>query len=142
MRSKGVAISTASNWLNNCKSTLLPKTTSITHTSISYNWFAHSTSNGYLPVVRSCILLISFLISHLPINRVTFLIFAIACILAYIWSTKYVPETANVSLEDIDSLFRSSAGAQDAELRSEVCSESYTTDHWLTLSYRSRKNLG
>jgi len=46
--------------------------------------------------------------------------FAIACFLAYFWATYFVPETANVSLEEIDALFRSSAGVEDAAIKREV----------------------
>lgn len=50
----------------------------------------------------------------------TFMTFAIACSLAYFWSTYFVPETANVSLEEIDAVFRTSAGQEDAQLKREV----------------------
>jgi hypothetical protein len=48
------------------------------------------------------------------------MIFATACFAAYVWSTYYVPETANVSLEEIDGVFRSSAGRDDAVLKRQV----------------------
>ena len=50
----------------------------------------------------------------------TFLIFASACFAAYVWATYWVPETANVSLEDIDTLFQSTAGKEDLRIRYEV----------------------
>ncbi|KAF8161635.1 general substrate transporter [Crassisporium funariophilum] len=81
MRSKGVALSTASNWANNFLIGLF--TPVIIHFSAS----------------------------------LTFIIFASACMLAYLWATYFVPETANVSLEEIDSLFRSSAGREDVALK-------------------------
>ncbi|KAJ3477258.1 hypothetical protein NLI96_g10591 [Meripilus lineatus] len=56
VRSKGVALSTASNWFNNC----------------------------------------------------------------YFWSTYVVPETANVSLEEIDAVFGTSAGHEDTQLRRQI----------------------
>ncbi|TFY61333.1 hypothetical protein EVJ58_g4585 [Rhodofomes roseus] len=56
VRSKGVSLSTASNWFNNC----------------------------------------------------------------YLWSTYIVPETANVSLEEIDAVFGSSAGREDVELKGQI----------------------
>ncbi|THH16105.1 hypothetical protein EW146_g4483 [Bondarzewia mesenterica] len=50
----------------------------------------------------------------------TFMVFACACFAAYLWSTYVVPETANVSLEEIDAVFRSSAGLEDAQLKKQV----------------------
>ena len=47
--------------------------------------------------------------------------FAIACFLAYFWVTYRVPETANVSLEEIDAVFKSSVGVEDAALKQRVC---------------------
>ncbi|ESK91451.1 mfs monosaccharide [Moniliophthora roreri MCA 2997] len=84
MRSKGVALSTASNWLNNFLIGL------ITPVALEYSPAA------------------------------TFMIFASACFLAYLWSTYQVPETANVSLEEIDSMFRSSAGHEDMALKRQI----------------------
>ncbi|KAI0774810.1 general substrate transporter [Trametes elegans] len=83
-RSKGVALSTASNWTNNFLIGLLT------------------------PVLmeRSA--------------AATFLIFAIACFLGYVWSTYSVPETANVSLEEIDAVFGSSAGREDVDLKRQI----------------------
>ena len=37
-----------------------------------------------------------------------------------VWAWALVPETAGVSLEEIDALFRSEAGREDAVLRQEV----------------------
>ena len=48
------------------------------------------------------------------------MIFATACGFAYLWATYIVPETANVSLEEIDSLFNSSAGKEDAIMKRQV----------------------
>lgn len=50
----------------------------------------------------------------------TFLTFATACFAASLWSRYYVPETANVPLEEIDSLFKSDAGREDEELRHQI----------------------
>lgn len=58
----------------------------------------------------------AFMNSHLGF-RVAFLTFGSACIGAYVWATYFVPETANVSLEEIDSLFRSSAGREETDLK-------------------------
>ena len=50
----------------------------------------------------------------------TFLVFATACFAGYVWSTYCVPETANVSLEEIDAVFGSSAGREDVALKHQV----------------------
>ncbi|KDQ56312.1 hypothetical protein JAAARDRAFT_179795 [Jaapia argillacea MUCL 33604] len=84
MRSKGVSLSTASNWTNNFLIGLV--TPALMQTS--------------------------------PAG--TFLTFSVACFVGYIWSTYVVPETANVSLEEIDKLFRSSAGREDQEIKFQI----------------------
>ncbi|KAF5375573.1 hypothetical protein D9615_009217 [Tricholomella constricta] len=84
MRSKGVALSTASNWFN----------------------------NFLIGLVTPVIIELS--------PAATFMIFAVACTLAYFWSTYLVPETANVSLEEIDAVFKSSAGQEDAQLKRQI----------------------
>lgn len=48
------------------------------------------------------------------------MVFAVACFLAYLWSTYVVPETANISLEEIDAVFNSTAGRDDALLKQQV----------------------
>ncbi len=48
------------------------------------------------------------------------MVFSVACFLGYFWSTYVVPETANVSLEEIDAVFGSSVGHEDTELRRQV----------------------
>ncbi|THG95542.1 hypothetical protein EW145_g7939 [Phellinidium pouzarii] len=53
----------------------------------------------------------------------TFTIFSLACFGASLWSRICVPETAGVSLEEIDALFSSDAGREDAELRREIMRE-------------------
>ncbi|KAF7362605.1 MFS domain-containing protein [Mycena venus] len=50
----------------------------------------------------------------------TFLVFATACFLAYLWATYTVPETAGVALEDMDRVFGSEVGREDAMRRREV----------------------
>ncbi|KAH9987283.1 hypothetical protein BJV74DRAFT_842210 [Russula compacta] len=50
----------------------------------------------------------------------TFGIFGCMCFLAYLWATYIVPETANVSLEMIDELFRSPANQEDIVVKKEV----------------------
>lgn len=47
----------------------------------------------------------------------TFLLFSLACAAAYFWSTRYVPETAGKSLEEIDAGFSASAGTADRDKR-------------------------
>jgi hypothetical protein len=48
------------------------------------------------------------------------MIFSVACFLGYFWSTYIVPETGNVSLEEMDAVFGSSAAAEDSQLKHEV----------------------
>jgi len=50
----------------------------------------------------------------------TFMIFAVACFLTYFWATYILPETANVPLEEIDAVFRSSAGRENAALKLQI----------------------
>jgi len=50
----------------------------------------------------------------------TFGVFGTACFLAYLWATYIVPETANVSLEMIDELFRSPASREDMLVKRQV----------------------
>ncbi|KZT05381.1 general substrate transporter [Laetiporus sulphureus 93-53] len=84
VRSKGVSLSTASNWFN----------------------------NFLIGLVTPEIMEIS------PSG--TFLVFTTACFLGYIWSTYAVPETANISLEEMDEVFSSSAGREDADLKEQI----------------------
>lgn len=50
----------------------------------------------------------------------TFMIFACACFGAYLWSSYVVPETAGVSLEEMDAVFGSAAGQKDRKRKFEV----------------------
>ena len=51
----------------------------------------------------------------------TFLVFAAACFCASFWSRYCVPETAGVSLEEIDRLFfKSDVAREDEEIRKTV----------------------
>ncbi|KAG2015215.1 sugar transporter [Coprinopsis cinerea AmutBmut pab1-1] len=84
IRSKGVALSTASNWTNNFLIGLL--------TPVFVSW----SPSG------------------------TFMTFATACFVAYLWATYVVPETANVSLEEMDEVFNSTAGKADSHLKQEI----------------------
>ncbi|KAK0437942.1 MFS monosaccharide transporter [Desarmillaria tabescens] len=83
IRSKGVALSTASNWTNNFLIGL------VTPVLVEY-------------------------------SAATFMIFSTACFLAYLWATYSVPETANVSLEEIDAVFGTSSGQDDELVRQQV----------------------
>ncbi|KAF8885991.1 hypothetical protein BD779DRAFT_1441980 [Infundibulicybe gibba] len=87
MRSKGVALSTASNWLNNFLIGLLTPV--------------------FMEISAAA----------------TFLTFASACFLSYLWATYIVPETANVSLEEIDAVFGSSAGREDMLRREQIAED-------------------
>ncbi|KAF8983306.1 general substrate transporter [Cyathus striatus] len=84
MRSRGVALSTASNWFNNFLIGLITP----------------------------------LLISLSP--TLTFTIFATACLLAYIWATYYVPETAGVSLEEMDEVFGGGVGREERSVKALV----------------------
>lgn len=48
------------------------------------------------------------------------MVFSTACFLGYFWSTYIVPETGNVSLEEMDEVFGSSAAAEDNNLKHQV----------------------
>jgi len=50
----------------------------------------------------------------------TFGVFGSACFVAYLWATYIVPETANVSLEMIDEVFRSPASQEDVVVKRQV----------------------
>ncbi|EED83919.1 predicted protein [Postia placenta Mad-698-R] len=106
VRSKGVSLSTASNWFNNFLIGLI--TPELMELSPSG----------------------------------TFLVFATACFLGYLWSTYSVPETANVSLEEMDAVFGSSAGREDLLLKQQGTSSISSPDrgrsleaHWRQLFY-------
>ena len=55
----------------------------------------------------------------------TFGVFGSACFVAYLWATYVVPETANVSLEMIDELFRSPASREDILVKRQVSTPLY-----------------
>ncbi|KAK2464442.1 hypothetical protein APHAL10511_003590 [Amanita phalloides] len=84
MRSKGVALSTASNWINNF---LIGLAT---------------------PVMME------------TSPTITFGTFSLACFLSYLWSTYFVPETANVSLEEMDAVFDDRVGTTDEVVRAQI----------------------
>ncbi|KAL4079104.1 general substrate transporter [Scleroderma citrinum] len=84
MRSKGVSLATASNWVNNF---VIGLTTP--------------------PMMESS-------------AAATFLLFATACFAAYIWSTYLVPETAGISLEEMDAVFGTAAGTEYGKAKEEL----------------------
>ncbi|KAJ6592856.1 general substrate transporter [Mycena capillaripes] len=84
MRGRGVALATASNWIN----------------------------NFFIGLVTPVMMEAS--------AAGTFMTFATACFLAYLWATYSVPETAGVALEDMDRVFGSEVGREDAARRREV----------------------
>ncbi|KAH7921651.1 general substrate transporter [Leucogyrophana mollusca] len=84
MRSRGVALATASNWVN----------------------------NFLIGLVTPALMEIS--------AAATFLVFSCACSAAYLWSTHLVPETAGVSLEEMDAVFGSEAGREDGRRKREL----------------------
>ncbi|GLB37895.1 putative major facilitator superfamily, sugar transporter (TC 2.A.1.1) family protein [Lyophyllum shimeji] len=83
-RSKGVALATASNWLN----------------------------NFFVGLVTPVIIDFS--------PAATFVTFAVASALGYLWSTYLVPETANVSLEEIDAVFKSPAAWEESQAKQRI----------------------
>lgn len=122
MRSRGVALSTASNWFNNCMNSLSIPSLSSLHAPVlhnSFDWPDNARSYQLLSIVSlTSVLGVIFLIAR--DDRGTFMIFSTACFFAYLWSTYLVPETANVSLEEIDAIFTSSAGREDLEVKHQV----------------------
>lgn len=64
-------------------------------------------------------------------SSTTFAIFGFACLGAAQWAWARVPETAGVSLEEIDVLFASEAGREDARLRQEVSRREHNTKYML-----------
>jgi len=101
VRSRGVALATASNWIN----------------------------NFLIGLVTPAMMAIS------PAG--TFGVFSVACFGAYIWATNAVPETANVSLEEIDALFASAAAHEEGSLRAQIESELGLPDLIVRLTERA-----
>jgi hypothetical protein len=48
-------------------------------------------------------------------------------VLAHIWATYFVPETANMPLEEIDKLFKAQMGTEERVLREEVGNSLFVT---------------
>lgn len=87
---------------------------------LSHDWSRHTTIDGKLfSVSPHCGVLVSTS-SKQSCTRLTFGVFGTACFLAYLWATYIVPETANVSLEMIDEVFRSPASQGDMVMKKQV----------------------
>jgi hypothetical protein len=74
----------------------------------------------------------------------TFGVFGCACFLAYLWATYIVPETANVSLEMIDEVFRSPASREDLVVKRQVRHFDFHnfTVSFLTVACQVERDLG
>ncbi|KAK7057875.1 MFS domain-containing protein [Favolaschia claudopus] len=103
MRARGVALATASNWIN----------------------------NFFIGLITPVIMEAS--------AAGTFLTFATACFIAYLWATYGVPETAGVALEDMDRVFGSDAGREDVARR-RVVEEELGLHEFLTDLRNRRSN--
>jgi len=81
-------------------------------------------SSGSLHPFFGIVLIVSNAIIHFEADCITFsstfLILAASCTAAFIWATYFVPETANMSLEEVDRLLRASAGREEANLKSKA----------------------
>ena len=53
----------------------------------------------------------------------TYIFFACFCFLAAVFSFFFVTETANLTLEQIDNLFKDSSAAEEAEIQREITRE-------------------
>ena len=126
MRSKGVALSTASNWLNNCMCfhwAMFTLSFFCLLFSILYSphWALDSSYVQFFRVVSTFSKSSCFkIIKSEFIIRATFITFATACGFAYLWATYIVPETANVSLEEIDTLFESAVLKEEIAVKRQV----------------------
>ena len=69
----------------------------------------------------------------------TFTTFSVACFAGYFWATYVVPETASISLEEMDAVFGSSAGLEDMQLKHQVRSRGRSAEHMLILPHRSSR---
>ncbi|KAL1719859.1 general substrate transporter [Schizophyllum commune] len=105
VRSKGVAISTASVWLNNCAFLLLRRI-------------------GMKLLTVGVAVLIGLITPELmdvsPAS--TFALFATASFAAYMWATYRVPETSGVALEEIGAMFSHGGNLEleEAALRQQI----------------------
>ena len=88
----------------------------------SSHWVAYPSSGGFLGLVCPFFSNHYFTDADARLFRFTFLVFALASVLAYIWATYFVPETANVPLEEIDKLFKAQTGTEERVLHEEVSS--------------------
>lgn len=53
----------------------------------------------------------------------TYIFFACFCFLAAVFSFFFVPETACLTLEEIDNLFKDNSAAEEAEIQREITRE-------------------
>jgi hypothetical protein len=121
---------------------------------ISLYWSAYACVYGPFRLVSPTLLVYTLHCNDLRrvllfTHRFTFLVFAGACALAYFWATYYVPETANISLEEIDKLFKSSAGREEGMIKDQVSRFVAASallfilaDRQIRLGPRLRENLG
>jgi hypothetical protein len=70
------------------------------------------------------------------------MVFAIACSAGYLWATYIVPETANVSLEEIDAVFKSPAARDDMQLKLQVSILSIDFLEVIRRDFQIERNLG
>jgi hypothetical protein len=80
----------------------------------------HATTNGKLSRVSRQREVPVVTVSLIYFARMTLGVFGSACFMAYLWATYIVPETANVSLEMIDEVFRSPASQEDMVVKRQV----------------------
>jgi hypothetical protein len=127
MRGKGAALSTASNWSNNCTSRIHCLTSSFLTDNklLSPDRPHHAATNGKLSRVSRQHKVSVVTVSLINLLGLTFGVFGSACFLAYLWATYIVPETANVSLEMIDEVFRSPASQEDMVVKRQVRTSFY-----------------
>jgi hypothetical protein len=119
MRSRGVSLSTASNWVNNC--TISAFANSVHTDDSDVVVLIGLITPALVEISAPCALVLnSFRAKFDNFNSATFMIFAIACSAGYLWATYIVPETANVSLEEIDAVFKSPAASNDMLLKLQV----------------------
>ena len=124
VRSKGVAISTASVWLNNCAFLLLCRI-GMQQTDggrCSPHRPHHARAHGYFTCVR-CHLPAQPSSAHfISTSRSTFALFATASFAAYMWATYRVPETSGVALEEIGAMFSHGGNLEleEAALRQQI----------------------
>ena len=63
------------------------------------------------------------MLTRFRIGYGTYIFFACFCFLAAAFSWFFVPETANLTLEQIDRLFKDNTGAEEAVIREQIANE-------------------